>query len=103
VGRVHRTAEHQRARAAMAPAVAAGEAYCTQPRCLMRSRWIRPGSPWDAAHNRRTGGYYGPAHRKCNRSEGATFGNRLRGARRRSVLTSQPAPTEGLSWSSRKW
>lgn len=92
----------------MKPAVDAGQAYCTEPICLMRSRWIRPGSKWDAAHNRRTGGYRGPAHARCNRSEAATFGNRLRGLRRKQLrnrtstkverTTSSPS---SLSWSSR--
>lgn len=81
----HRTPEHREARAAFAPIVAAGEALCAEPICLIErdggTRWIDPEEEWDAAHDRRdpTGRtYLGPAHSRCNRSEGATWGNRRR-------------------------
>lgn len=102
MGDVHRTAEHKAARAAWEPTVEAGEAYCAELICLMADRWIEPGTPWDMAHDRRTGGYLGPAHRACNRSEGATYGNRLRGLLRHGGRHEKPAaPTE--PWSSRVW
>jgi hypothetical protein len=83
------TGQHTRIRAQLAPTVAAGHAHCTEPICLMRSRWIAPGSAWDLAHNRAAGGYHGPAHTKCNRSEGATWGNRTR--------TTPPVRRQGTS------
>lgn len=72
---------HRQQRERWAPTVKAGEAYCTEPVCLLPDRWIAPGTPWDLAHNRAAGPghYHGPAHRRCNRSEGATYGNRRRG------------------------
>jgi hypothetical protein len=90
--------EHQRARAQLAPVVAEGRAWCTEPVCLMRSRWIRPGSDWDLAHLPDRSGYRGPAHARCNRSEGSKRGNRGRG-RRRPVI---PAVVTGWR-TSRQW
>lgn len=72
---------HAKIRAQYAPSVAAGHEICTEPICLMPGRRIPPGTPWDLAHNRSTGGYRGPAHARCNRAEGARFGNRLRARR----------------------
>jgi hypothetical protein len=68
-------ADHQRQRKALTPTVDAGQAWCTEPICLMDDRWIQPGTPWDLAHNREAGPgqYRGPAHARCNRSEGARF------------------------------
>jgi hypothetical protein len=68
-------ADHQRHRRAVAPTVDAGQAWCTEPICLMPDRWIEPGTPWDLAHDRDAGpsAYRGPAHARCNRSEGARF------------------------------
>lgn len=57
--------------------VEAGDASCCELVCLMPTRWIKPGMPWDLAHDRaateRLGKpvYLGPAHAKCNRSEGS--------------------------------
>lgn len=64
---------HQQTRTAWAAVVNSGEAHCTEPICLMPSRWIPPGSQWHLAHNRAGGGYHGPAHVKCNTSEGARW------------------------------
>lgn len=71
---------HRVERAKVKPIVDAGQAWCTEPICLLKSRWIPPGTAWDLAHDRAAGPgqYLGPAHRKCNRSEGATYGNRRR-------------------------
>jgi hypothetical protein len=90
---------HQATRRQFKPDVDAGRARCAELVCVMQSRWIRPGSAWDLAHDRTHGGYLGPAHRRCNRAEGARFGNRLRGLRRRSGRRGGPR----LSWSSREW
>ena len=64
---------HRKRKEAIRPAVDAGQAWCTELVCLMDSRWIPPGTPWDLAHDRANGGYLGPAHRRCNRSEGARY------------------------------
>ena len=72
---------HKAGREALRPLVDAGEAYCTEIICLEEldghTRWIQPGTPWHLAHDRDAGPgrYLGPAHQRCNTSEGATFGN----------------------------
>lgn len=78
-------AKHQAERERHRPAVEAGQAECAELACLATTRWIAPGTPWDLAHDRANGGYLGPAHRKCNRAEGARYRNR--GGRRNA-----PAP-----------
>lgn len=74
--------KHKAERARWAPVVAAGQAYCTEPVCLEQrdghSRWIAPTEPWHLAHGDGQSGYRGPAHPRCNSSEGATRGNRGR-------------------------
>lgn len=96
---------HQQVRAEWQKVVDAGEAWCTEVRCLEKSRFIRPGSDWDLAHNEDRTGYLGPAHARCNRSEGSRRGNRRRRgrpkpSRRRS--TPDP-PTAGRFATSRRW
>ena len=63
-----------------------GKGWCCEVVCLIEqaggSRWIPPRSPMHAAHDRSDPSgmsYLGPAHAKCNSSEGAAFGNRARG------------------------
>lgn len=68
-------------RRAWTPVVARGEATCHEPICLMPTRAIAPGSKWDLCHTPDGKTITGPGHRRCNRSEGATRGNRSRGAR----------------------
>lgn len=80
----YNTPQHRAEKARLRPIVDAGHAYCAEPRCLEPTRWIRPGTAWDLAHNRTTGGYHGAAHARCNRSEGATYGNRHRRPARRA-------------------
>lgn len=83
---------HQQARAAAKPSVDAGHAYCAELICLMPDRWIRPGTYWDMAHDRTHPGHYlGPAHRRCNRAEGA----RHRDLAKRTRITRR--------WRSRIW
>lgn len=68
---------HQQERERWRPTVDAGLAHCAEPVCLMPERWIQPGAAWDLAHDREatrltgTATYRGPAHARCNRSEGA--------------------------------
>lgn len=86
----------------MKPDVDAGRAYCAELICLMPDRWIAPGSEWDAAHDRENPGQYlGPAHARCNRSEGATFGNHLRGLLRHGER--ERPPVRRGAWHSRVW
>jgi hypothetical protein len=78
------SAAHKRERKLWARVVARGEGWCSEPVCLMPDRWIHPDEPWDLSHNHGhadgVGLYLGPSHRKCNRSEGASRGNRARGS-----------------------
>ena len=67
----HRTPEYRAAKEACRPVVEAGLCYCAEPVCLMGTRWIAPGTPWDLSHDWRTGRIIGPSHRRCNRSEAA--------------------------------
>lgn len=62
--------EHAKLRERWRPAVDAGQAYCQQPRCVMPTRWIPPGTPWDLGHNDSRTGWIGPCHAKCNRAAG---------------------------------
>lgn len=82
---------HKDERARWAPVIAAGHGWCAEIKCIEHSRWIPPGSAWDLAHDEDRRTYRGPAHRRCNRSEGATRGNR----QRRRVSVGQ--------WRSEKW
>lgn len=74
---------HQRERAKYRPLVESGNAYCTEPLCLMPTRWIDPAFGWDLAHGPTRDTYRGPAHVKCNRTEGAKRRGKTRQARRR--------------------
>ena len=62
---------HQQVRARWAPVVAAGQGYCHADICLMTTRWIPPGTPWDLGHDPARTTWTGPEHRKCNRADGA--------------------------------
>jgi hypothetical protein len=75
----YQTPEHKAERAKWKTIVDAGEAQCAETRCLMATRWIAPGAAWDVAHDPSGTRYIGPAHARCNRSEGANRGNRARG------------------------
>lgn len=66
-------ARHQQIRGAFAILVAQGGELC----CLC-SDPIKPGQAWDLDHTSDREGYRGPAHTRCNRSEGATRGNLAR-------------------------
>lgn len=65
-------------RKAWAPVVNRGEATCHEPICLMPTRTIHPTSAWDLCHDPTGTRIIGPGHRKCNRSEAATRGNKTR-------------------------
>ena len=53
----------------LAPIIARNGATCTQPICLMPTRTIQPGEPWDLGHNN-NGAIIGPTHTLCNRTDG---------------------------------
>ncbi len=78
---------HQRLRAQWKPAVDAGQVCCHAAVCLMPSRWIMPGTPWDLGHTPDRATWTGPEHQRCSRADGPRRGNRLRKARRRWVTS----------------
>jgi hypothetical protein len=78
--------QHQTERAKWKPTVEAGEAYCQERICLMPDRWINPLEQWDLAHGFDRGTYLGPAHSRCNRSEGSRRWHARRRPRRRWTL-----------------
>jgi hypothetical protein len=59
---------HDQVRKMYEPVIAAGNGWCAETSCLMPTRYISPGEPWDLAHNEDRTGYKGPAHRRCNRA-----------------------------------
>lgn len=71
---------HQQIRNQWRPLVDAGQAYCHAHHCLMPTRHITPGTPWDMGHTPDRTAWTGPEHRRCNRTDGAHKGN----ARRRT-------------------
>jgi hypothetical protein len=77
-GPQHRTPEYLRERRRLAPIVEAGLAHCAEPRCLMRTRWIPPGTAWHLSHDPSGLHIIGPSHRRCNLAEAATRGNKMR-------------------------
>lgn len=85
------TVRHKELRAKLGAEVQAGRAWCCETICLEerdgRTRHIPPGAPWDVAHSDDGLTYKGPAHRRCNRADGARRGNAQRGtAKRRRAL-----------------
>ena len=69
---------HQKVRVQLGKIIAAGDGWCAQPECVMPTRWIPPGAPWDVAHDDTGTITIGPAHRRCNTRDGAIRGNRMR-------------------------
>lgn len=85
--------QHQRERARWARIVEQdGGAECLADECLMPSRWISSGEPWDLGHHPGQRGWRGPEHVKCNRSAGAHSSNRTGnpGARNRKPGRRRP-------------
>lgn len=78
-GPQHRTREHREARASLTKQMQRdGYLDCVEPVCLMESRIIWVGEAWDVAHDPSGTVITGAAHARCNRSEGATRGNKMR-------------------------
>lgn len=70
-GPQHRTHEYRLARKAYTKAQAQGDwLTCAQPICIMPSRSIAPSDPIDVAHDDTGTRILGPAHARCNRSDG---------------------------------
>lgn len=72
---------HRRERAKYQPLIDSGQGWCTETRCLHRTRWIPPGTPWDLAHTPDRTAYLGPAHPHCNRSDGQKRGQQAKRTR----------------------
>lgn len=71
---------HRMERKKWEPVVAAGNAQCSEPVCLMRSRWIYPNERWHLSHDPTGTAYLGPSHRRCNEAENARRNNPKRAA-----------------------
>lgn len=69
---------HARLRAWWKPQVEAGLVQCHAVVCLEPSRWIKPGSEWHLGHTPARTAWTGPEHAKCNLSEAAIRGNKMR-------------------------
>ena len=81
----YRTAKHKQVIAQYAALIKAGRGWCAETVCLIErdggTRFIPPTTPrrqWNAAHTDDGLAYKGPAHERCNKSEGASRGNRMR-------------------------
>ena len=85
--------DHEKRRAQLEPLVDAGAAWCMETICKKPTRWIRPGTAWDLAHNDAKTDYKGPAHAECNRADGG---------RRSRRKTARPAPAP-VYRTSRDW
>jgi hypothetical protein len=70
--------QHPKLRAQWQPIVDAGRAYCHATICVMLTRWIQPGTPWNLGHTPDRDRWTGPEHERCNKSDGARRGNRMR-------------------------
>jgi hypothetical protein len=77
-GRGGYNSQHKALRDHWKPTVDAGQAWCHATRCLMPTRWIPPGTPWDLGHTPDRSGWTGPEHSRCNRSAGQAVSAELR-------------------------
>mgnify|MGYP000877122639 CR=1 FL=1 len=83
----YQTPEYRAARAAIDQAQARDEwLTCVETVCLMETRDIAPTDRADVAHDETGTVILGPAHARCNRSEGATRMHRDRAGMVRWVL-----------------
>jgi hypothetical protein len=88
----HRTPEYRAAYSALRRAQQAGEWFtCVEPICKMPSRDIAPWQRASISHDPSGTVILGPSHLRCNLSEAATRGNKMRG----KAHTPHPAPTAG--------
>jgi hypothetical protein len=83
----HRTPEYRRAYQAIKAAQAAGQwLTCVEPVCLMRSRDIPPWVRASVSHDTSGAVILGPGHLRCNLSEAAKRGNKMRARKRRRLV-----------------
>ncbi len=84
----HRTPEYRRAYQAIKRAQAAGHTlWCVEPVCKYRSRAINPWQKASVSHDPSGLHILGPGHLRCNLSEAAVRGNKMRAhSRSRWVL-----------------
>jgi hypothetical protein len=83
----YRTPEYRAAVRSYKRRQQAGEwLVCVEAICLHPSRDIAPDQAVDVAHDTSGTVILGPSHMRCNRSEGATRGNRMRAGVGRWVL-----------------
>lgn len=84
---------HQQERKRWVPLVAQGEALCAEPVCLMPTRVIPPQwartQLWHLCHDPSGSIVIGIGHRKCNLSEAAKRGNKLRSRKARKPTTAK--------------
>lgn len=74
--------QHRKVKAAMQREIDAGRGWCVEVVCLMATREIPPHTPgrdWHVCHDTTGQVIIGPGHARCNTSEGAVRGNRMRG------------------------
>lgn len=94
---------HQQERKRIALIVEAGEALCmqTDPHvpssapgtgCVMKTRWIAPGSKWHVVHDDTGTITLGAGHERCNTRDAAIRGNKARGKTQQQPTTRR-APT----------
>jgi hypothetical protein len=73
---------HKRFRIQWKPVVDAGYGFCHAVICLVErdggTRWIEPGTPWHLGHTPDRTAWTGPEHARCNLSDGAVRGNKMR-------------------------
>lgn len=84
----HRTREYVAAYRAIRAAQAAGQTlWCVEPVCKFNTRHITPWQRASVSHDQTGTRFVGPwphaSHLKCNTSEAAVRGNRMRAAARR--------------------
>lgn len=87
----HRTPQYRAAYTAIRKLQAAGIAlWCVEPRCLMPTRVIHPSQRASVSHDPTgtvlIGDWPHASHLRCNLSEAAIRGNRMRPRRRRRLI-----------------
>lgn len=92
-------AAHRKAREHWAPTGPNWTGVCAEIVCLNpNGRWMDPDAPWDLAHDHANGGYLGPAHPKCNRTEGGKRSTGAGWANRLTKLLVRWCPTCGVEF-----
>lgn len=98
----HRTREYLAAYRAIVQAQAQGVVLrCVEPKCLMKSRLIYPSQRASVSHDPSGTVILGPGHLRCNLSEAASRGNRMRGRRPARRRARAAAATSGGT--ARRW